>query len=110
LLTNIVNDAIRTDPDVIIAGDFNTTEEGIEELATAIGMRVMVPPGQDGQGTTHANNRYDYFLISPDLADEEALTSRIVTWTGNDLEMAKKVSDHLPVVSRFRADQRYKDR
>jgi hypothetical protein len=46
-----------------------TKEEGIQELAQAIGMVVMVPTGQEGVGTTHANNRYDHFLVSKDLAD-----------------------------------------
>ena len=98
------------DPDVIIAGDFNTTEEGIEELAQGIGMLVMVPPGQDGVGTTHAGNRYDHFLISPDLGTEEAMTCRIETYSGEKLATAKEVSDHLPVVAWFRADGSFRDR
>ena len=73
-------------------------------------MIVMVPPGQDGQGTTHAGNRYDHILISPDLANEEAISARIVTYEGADLETAKGVSDHLPVVGRFRVDMRFRDR
>jgi exonuclease III len=110
LLKAVVTDALARDPDVIIVGDFNTTEQGIEQLAQAIGMLVMVPPGQDGVGTTHAGNRYDHFLISPDLATEEAMTCRIVTFEGNDLEIAKQVSDHVPVIAWFRTDGRFKDR
>ena len=110
LLKGVVTDALARDPDVMIVGDFNTTEQGIQALAQSIGMVVMVPSGQDGVGTTHAGSRYDHFLISQDLADEEALTCRIQTYWGADLEMAKQVSDHLPVVAWFRTDERSKDR
>jgi exonuclease III len=61
-------------------------------------------------GTTHANNRYDHFLVSPDLASEEALSCGIQTFAGADLEIAKRVSDHLPVLARFSTDTKYKDR
>jgi endonuclease/exonuclease/phosphatase family metal-dependent hydrolase len=110
LLKGVVTDALARDPDVMIAGDFNTTEQGIQEVAQAIGMLVMVPPGQDGVGTTHAGNRYDHFLISPDLATEEAMTCRIVTFGANDLEMAKQVSDHVPVIAWFRTNGAFRDR
>jgi exonuclease III len=110
LLRNIVLEMLKIDPDVIIMGDFNTEEKDINELAQSIGMIVMVPSGQDGVGTTHAGHRYDHILISPDLANEEALVCHIITFTGDDLEMAKKVSDHLPVVAEFRADLQFKDR
>jgi len=110
LLGDIVTEMLERDPDVIIAGDFNTKEEGIEELAQSIGMEVMVPIGQDGVGTTHAGNRYDHFLVSPDLANEEAVRCCIVTYSGSDLKRAKKVSDHLPVLALFNADELYRDR
>ena len=87
------------DPDLIINGDFNTTEQGILEFVQARGMVVMVPAGQDGVGTTHANNRYDHFLASPDLANEEALSCAIQTFSGEDSVIAKRVSDHLPVLA-----------
>jgi len=70
----------------------------------------MIPPGQNGIGTTHAGNRYDHFLISSDLADEEALTTKIITYENDDLEIAKKVSDHLPIAAEFKTDAIYKDR
>jgi len=110
LLQNVVSQMLEKDPDVIIAGDFNTKEEAIQELAEAIGMKVMVPLGQDGVGTTHAGNRYDHFLISPDLASEEALTCEIQTFAGDGLETAKGVSDHLPVLAVFSTQPRFKDR
>jgi endonuclease/exonuclease/phosphatase family metal-dependent hydrolase len=110
LLKDVVTEALQKDPDVIICGDFNTTEPGIEELAQAIGMQVMVPAGQEGIGTTWAGNRYDHFLISPDLASEEAVSCRIVTFSGGDLTTAKRVSDHLPVLAVFRADSVFRDR
>jgi hypothetical protein len=52
---------------------FNAVEAGIAELAEAIGVKVMVPAGQEGVGTTHAGNRYDHFLASPDLASDGAM-------------------------------------
>ena len=110
LLQGVVTEMLKKDPDVIIVGDFNTKEEGIQELAESIGMKVMVPSGQEGVGTTHAGNRYDHFLISSDLADEEAMACQIQTFTGDDLEIAKRVSDHLPVLALFRTDARLKDR
>jgi len=110
LLRQVVQSALQLDPDVIIVGDFNTTEQGIQELASSLGMVVMVPVGQDGVGTTQAGNRYDHFLVSPNLASEEAETSHIVTFAGADLDVAKKVSDHLPVVCRFKADAKFRDR
>lgn len=110
LLKGIVTQMLNKDPDVIIAGDFNTKEKGIQELAQSIGMEVMVPADQDGVGTTHAGNRYDHFLVSPDLANEEAVRCCIVTFAGSDLKRAKKVSDHLPVLALFNADAQYRDR
>ena len=110
LLKSVVSNMLQRDPDVIIVGDFNTKEEGIQELADSIGMSVMIPPGQNGIGTTHAGNRYDHFLISSDLADEEALTTKIITYENDDLEIAKKVSDHLPIAAEFKTDAIYKDR
>jgi endonuclease/exonuclease/phosphatase (EEP) superfamily protein YafD len=91
-------------------GDFNTKENDMAELAGAIGMEVMAVAGQEGVGTTQAGNRYDYFLVSPDLANEEAAGCHIITFSGDDLETAKKVSDHLPVLATFRTDARFRDR
>lgn len=110
LLKGIVTDMLNRDPDVIIAGDFNTKEKGIEELAKEIVMRVMIPEDQTDVGTTHAGNRYDHFLVSPDLADEEAVRCKIVTYTGSDLKNAQKTSDHLPVLALFNADSKFRDR
>jgi len=110
LLRDVVEDALVKDPDVIVCGDFNTTEAGIQELANSTGMVVMVPKGQDGVGTTHAGNRYDHFLVSPDLANEEAVSCRIETFAGQDDRIATEVSDHVPVVAYFSADAKYKDR
>jgi endonuclease/exonuclease/phosphatase family metal-dependent hydrolase len=110
LLKDVVKEALAKDPDVIVCGDFNTTEAGIQELANSTGMVVMVPKGQDGVGTTHAGNRYDHFLVSPDLAKEEAVSCRIETFTGEDDRIAESVSDHVPVVAYFSTDAKYQDR
>jgi endonuclease/exonuclease/phosphatase family metal-dependent hydrolase len=110
LLRNVVVEMLKKDPDVIIVGDFNTEEKDIQELAQSIGMQVMVPAGQDGIGTTHAGHRYDHFLISPDLVNEEAISCHINTFSGTDLETAKKVSDHLSVSAVFRTDSQFRGR
>lgn len=110
LLKDVVTEMLRKDPDVIICGDFNTTERGIAELAKALGMTVMVPAGQQGVGTTYAGNRYDHFLISADLANEEAVSCRIVTFSGSDVTTGRRVSDHLPVAAVFRSDSVFRDR
>ena len=110
LLQNIVTQSLRKDPDVIICGDFNTTEQDIEDLAQALGMVVMVPAGQDGMGTTWAGNRYDHFLISPDLASEEAVACQIWACPPADQETAEQVSDHRPVLAVFSAAAKYRDR
>ncbi len=110
LLKDLVAAALTKDPDVIVCGDFNTTEPGIDDLAEALGLIVMVPAGQDGVGTTYAGNRYDWFLISPDLAREEAVSCRIVTFPDPDLPTAKSVSDHRPVEAVFRTDPAFRDR
>ncbi len=110
LLKEVVSQMLRIDPDVIVAGDFNTQGPDIQDLVESIGLIVMVPQGQEGVGTTHAGNRYDHFLISPDLASEEAINCRIQTFTGSDLTTAMRVSDHLPVIAYFRTDLRFRDR
>jgi len=110
LLRNVVRDMSRYDPDVMLVGDFNLTEREIEALAQGMGMVVMVPAGQDGVGTTQAGNRYDHFLVTHDLADEEAISCRIQTFTDSDQVISGQVSDHLPIVATFRTDERYRDR
>jgi len=110
LLKNVVTEMLKIDPDVIILGDFNTEKEDIEELARSIGMVVMVPQGQEEVGTTHAGHQYDHFMISPDLADEEAISCHINTYTNDELSIAKKVSDHLSITAVFRTDSKFRDR
>jgi len=110
LLKGIVVAAFKTDPDVIVAGDFNTEEPDIDQLATSCGLKVMVPANVTTASTTHAGHRYDWFLVSPDLADEEAIGAEIVTFSNADLGPATKTSDHLPVRARFRKDERFRDR
>ncbi len=110
LLKDLVATALTKDPDIIVCGDFNTTEPRIGELAEALGLIVMVPAGQEGVGTTYAGNRYDWFLISPDLAREEAVSCRIVTFPDAELSTAKSVSDHRPVQAVFRTDPAFRDR
>ncbi len=110
LLKNVVTVILQMDPDVIILGDFNTEKEDIDQLAQSIGMVVMVPQGQEDVGTTHAGHQYDHFLISPDLANEEAISCHINTYSNDELSIAKKVSDHLSVTATFRTDLKFRDR
>lgn len=110
LFKDVVSQMLMIDPDVIIAGDFNIQGSDLKELAESIGMTIMIPDVQDGVGTTYAGNRYDHFLISQDLANEEAIGCNIHTFTGPDLISAKRVSDHLPVIAYFRTDLRFTDR
>jgi len=110
LLTNVVRQALEADPDVIIAGDFNTTEEPgdtILGLANALGLEILMPENTTID-TTYAGNNYDYILVSPDLFNEEALNDcRIVVF--DDEQIASKVSDHRPVIAGFRTDLAYSD-
>ncbi len=110
LLRGVVADALKIDPDVIVTGDFNTQRPDIDELAADCGLKVMVPGNVATAATTHAGSRYDWVLISPDLASEEAIGAEIVSFSGSDLTAAKKASDHLPVRAQFSTDQRFKDR
>lgn len=110
LLKGVVTEMLKKDDDVIITGDFNTKEKGMQKLAESTGMKVMVSLEQEAQGSTHAGNRYDHFLISPDLANEEAVSCWVHCFIGDDLETAEEISDHLPVLALFRTDSQYKDR
>ncbi len=109
LLKDVVVEMQKIDPDVIITGDFNTEGQDIKDLADSIGMIVFAPAGQEGLGTTNAGQDYDHFLISPDLANEEAVSCSIITFT-NDVETAKKVSDHMPVTAVFKTDSNFRDK
>lgn len=109
-LAAIVRDAQQRDPDVLLAGDFNMLEPELHTLADRLGLTVLDPAGQEGVGTTHKGNRYDYFLATPDLASEETLQVHIVTFFGPDLPIAQRVSDHLPVMATFRTDEAFRDR
>jgi len=109
LLRGVVSQALAIDPDVVVVGDFNTEGADIEDLAQTIGLVVMNPTGQAGVGTTYAGHRYDHFLISQDLATEESIACQIHIYTGSDLDTARRVSDHRPVVARFRTDLMYRD-
>ncbi len=109
LLKDVVLEMLKIDPDVIIAGDFNTEGQDIEELAQSIGLIDFTPANQQGAGTTYAGHTYDHFLISPDLANEEAVSCQIITFD-SDIETAKKVSDHKPLSTVFKTDLKFKDR
>ena len=109
LLVDVVRQALEVDPDVIIAGDFNTTEkpgDTISGLANSLGLEVLMP-NNAAIGTTCAGNTYDYILVSPDLYTEEAIGSGIVDF--DDEQMTSAVSDHRPVRASFWTDQRYSD-
>jgi endonuclease/exonuclease/phosphatase family metal-dependent hydrolase len=110
LLCELLPRWLERDPDVILVGDFNLTSSAVAGMAQKMGMSVMAVPGQEGTGTTHSGNRYDYFLISADLANEEAVSAWIETFNGDDVAVTQRVSDHLPVAATFRTDERFRDR
>lgn len=112
LLARDVQAALQIDPDVIVTGDFNTTErtgDKISSLAKSCGLRVLAADNPD-VGTTYAGKSYDFILVSPDLAQEEAFgSSHVVKFAPVDIEVAKAVSDHRPVIASFRTDEKYAD-
>jgi hypothetical protein len=73
-------------------------------------MTVLLGNNQAAVGTLYSGNSYDYFLISPDLAAEEAQGATVVVFDGADLEIARRVSDHMPVLAFFGCDERFRDR
>jgi endonuclease/exonuclease/phosphatase family metal-dependent hydrolase len=114
LLVGVVNSALERDPDVIVAGDFNTTGtpgDTISGLAAELGLEVLIPNNMGRVGTTYASDihTYDYVLVSPDLYNEEALGSHICVFTHDDAQIARAVSDHRPVIAAFCTDLRYRD-
>jgi len=110
LLEPLVRDMLKIDPDVMIVGDFNLRAEEARSLAERLGMSVLLGSNQAAVGTLYSGNSYDYFLISPDLAAEEAQGATVVVFDGADLEIARRVSDHMPVLAFFACDERFRDR
>lgn len=109
LLEPLVRDMLEIDPDVVIVGDFNLPPEQAHSLGERLGMRVLMGSNQAAAGTLYSGNSYDYFFISPDLA-EEAQGATVVVFDGADLEIARRVSDHMPLVAHFACDERFRDR
>ena len=112
LLVGTVKRALEVDPDVIVAGDFNTTGktgDTISSLAALLGLSVLASDNAS-VGTTYAGSLYDFILVSPGLYDQEALgTSHIVVFGDGQVDIARRVSDHRPVIAQFRTDERYAD-
>jgi len=118
LLVRIVERALDIDPDVIVAGDFNTTAttgDTIEDLAQSLGFTLLMqlPPNI---GTTygkhdyyHAGYSYDHILVSPDLYDEESCQFSYVLDFPYNRQIAEAVSDHRPVETWFSTDMKYRD-
>lgn len=97
-LQQCIDGWLQRDPDLILIGDFNLMGDSIAAFARDVGMITMT------------GDRYDHVLISPDLANEEAVSARIVRFTGTDSGIAERVSDHVPLVATFRIDDGYQDR
>jgi endonuclease/exonuclease/phosphatase family metal-dependent hydrolase len=110
LLEPLVRDMLKIDPDLMVVGDFNLQFEEARSRAKQLGMVVLLGSNQTAVGTLYSGNSYDYFLISPDLAAEEAQGATVVVFTGADLEIARRVSDHMPVLAFFACDERFRDR
>jgi endonuclease/exonuclease/phosphatase family metal-dependent hydrolase len=109
-LEPLVCDMLNIDPDVMLVGDFNLPPEQAESLAQRLGMVVLTASNQSAVGTMYSGSSYDYFFLSPDLATEEAQGASIVTFSGSDLEIARRVSDHMPLLAFFACDERFRDR
>lgn len=91
------------DPDLIVAGDFNTTggpNDTIEGLAEDMGLTILVPTNDDG--TTCAGSHYDYILVSPSIMQEWSPTAEVITFDNDTI--ACEVSDHRPVLAHFDKD------
>ena len=110
LLEPLVRDMLKIDPDLMVVGDFNLQPDKARSLAERLGMTVLLGGNQAAVGTLYSGNSYDYFLISPDLAAEEAQGATVVVFDGADLEIARRVSDHMPVLAFFACDERFRDR
>ena len=109
-LEPLVRDMLKIDPDVMLVGDFNLRPEEARSLAARLGLSVLMGRNQSTVGTLYSGNSYDYFLISPDLAAEEAQGATVVVFEGADLEIARRVSDHMPLLAFFACDERFRDR
>jgi endonuclease/exonuclease/phosphatase family metal-dependent hydrolase len=96
-----VSKALMTlDPDLIVAGDFNTTGapgDTIEGLAEDMGLTVLVPTNDDG--TTCAGSHYDYILVSPSIMQAWCPIATVITFDNDTV--ACEVSDHRPVLAHF---------
>ena len=109
-LENLVAEWLTQDPDVLLVGDFNLQPDEIEAFAERIGFEVLYGRNQLSVGTLHSGNSYDYFLISPDLASEEAHSAEVITFAMNQRATAQRVSDHRPVRAHFLCDEGFRDR
>ena len=108
LLVGVVQQALKKDPDVILIGDFNTPPDSISQLASSLGLKVLMV-NDPTVGTTTAGNTYDYILVSPDLYTEEAIGAHIHVFSTTDQQMANAISDHRPVIGVFTTDMAYSD-
>ena len=111
LLACIAQKALEIDPDVIIAGDFNTTEapgDTLHELVSSTGLIPLIDPHSE-TGTTYTGKHYDQILVSPDLFNEEAQTKSCGIFEFYDVQKASAISDHRPLVAEFKTDSTYGD-
>jgi|GEM_PF-853606 len=102
-LADVTAALLEIDPDLIVAGDFNTTGSAgdtIEELADAAGLVVVYPV--NSAGTTCSEARYDYILVSPSIQAGWSPSAAVITFADED--MACAVSDHRPVLAWFGKD------
>lgn len=100
-LVEVVSDYLALDPDLIIAGDFNTTGasgDSIEELAASTGL-IWIEPTNYSVGTSYTGAVYDHILVSPSVAAAWDISATIITFA--DEAMSQDVSDHRPVYATF---------
>lgn len=108
-----------TDPDFVIAGDFNLpTGRGKEfsvrsadrswgpiEDSLGPGFTALVDEPTSRHGRSGAANNYDHFLVSDDFLDEELVAAGAVSSAEVALaerEAGTRASDHYPIALTFR--------
>ncbi len=107
LLGILYRAALKMDPDVVICGDFNLGWLDMVALtANEMEEAVICEPANSRLGTTWAGSHYDWFVISPDCASEEYVDTWIVD---SDSAVAREVSDHRPILAKFRTDEEFTD-
>ncbi|MFC2081699.1 lamin tail domain-containing protein [Candidatus Bipolaricaulota bacterium] len=102
LLADIAKALMALDPDLIVAGDFNTTErpgDTVLGLAAEMEMEVVTPLNDAATTCGSGNSRYDHIFVSSSIMEEYSPIAEVIVF--EDTDIACSVSDHKPVLARF---------